>query len=59
LPNAGINWVTTHFFEGFGYEIESEEMTNTTRIADPAESPFAELSGKTGLVGWTFESSNS
>lgn len=32
LAAAGINWVTTHFFKGFGLEAEAEEIASTARL---------------------------
>lgn len=32
LADAGINWVTTHFFKGFGLEAEAEEIAATQRM---------------------------
>lgn len=32
LNEAGINWVTTHFYKGFGLETESEEIAATERL---------------------------
>jgi hypothetical protein len=32
LRAAGINWVTTHFFKGFGLEAEADEIADTARL---------------------------
>ena len=32
LAEAGINWVTTHFYKGFGLGAESEEIAATARL---------------------------
>ncbi len=32
LVEAGINWVTTHFYKGFGLESENEEITATAKM---------------------------
>jgi hypothetical protein len=32
LRRAGINWVTTHFFKGFGLKVESEEIAQTAEL---------------------------
>lgn len=32
LHEAGINWVTTHFYKGFGLESERQEMEATARL---------------------------
>jgi hypothetical protein len=32
LAEAGINWVTTHFYKGFGLEAEAEEIAGTARL---------------------------
>ena len=32
LADAGINWVTTHFYKGFGLETEREEIEATARM---------------------------
>ncbi len=32
LADAGINWVTTHFYKGFGLEVEAEEIAATERM---------------------------
>jgi hypothetical protein len=32
LAEAGINWVTTHYYKGFGLETESEEIAATARL---------------------------
>lgn len=32
LSGAGINWVTTHFYKGFGLESEAEEIAATARL---------------------------
>ncbi len=32
LAEAGINWVTTHFYKGFGLEAEAEEIAATARL---------------------------
>lgn len=32
LSEAGINWVTTHFYKGFGLETEAEEIAATARL---------------------------
>ncbi len=34
LKDAGINWVTTHFYKGFGIEIEDEEMREAARLIE-------------------------
>lgn len=32
LADAGVNWVTTHFYKGFGLETEAEEIAATARL---------------------------
>lgn len=32
LSEAGINWVTTHFYKGFGLEAEAEEIAAAARL---------------------------
>ncbi len=32
LAEAGVNWVTTHFYKGFGLEAEADEMAATARL---------------------------
>jgi hypothetical protein len=32
LVEAGINWVTTHFYKGFGLSAEAEEIASTARL---------------------------
>jgi hypothetical protein len=32
LDEAGINWVTTHFYKGFGLDAEAEEIAATERM---------------------------
>lgn len=34
LADAGINWVTTHFFKGFGLEVEAEEIADTVEMIE-------------------------
>lgn len=34
LAEAGVNWVTTHFFKGFGLEAEAEEMAKARRMIE-------------------------
>lgn len=34
LSEAGINWVTTHFFKGFGLEVEAEEIEKTRTMIE-------------------------
>jgi hypothetical protein len=32
LAGAGINWVTAHFYKGFGIEIEAQEIAETAKL---------------------------
>ncbi len=34
LADAGVNWVTTHFYKGFGLEAEADEIAATERLID-------------------------
>ena len=34
MKKAGVNLVITHFYKGFGFEIEKEEMEETRRFAE-------------------------